>query len=350
MGDIITPYFPDKFPLNNAVGYFIPQPHSTIEIAEMMEYWYRAYPQFDKELAKYNLKTIGFRPLEHYGIICTKPIKSIEDFKGKRIRTYGFAYPAFVQALGGTPVSMSSTDGYEALQRGILDCSPIGPSLAHGWKYDEVAKYYIDVPIGASFGHMITMNLNSYKKLDEQTRAIIDGLGREYAMRYTDRPRRPHQEDRRGLEGQGRHRHPSAEGAVRQGRSTSRRSRRCARSGSRRPRPPACRPRSDRHRLRPLSREPDTPRAASQAGPPAACPREIRTPRCPPSNASTAPTAACCAPSRLISALSTFVMMVLVVANVARPLSAQQAADRHAGIHRVAAGAHHLSVGRAHAI
>jgi TRAP-type C4-dicarboxylate transport system substrate-binding protein len=185
IGDIITPYFPDKFPLNNAVGYFIPQPHSTIEIAEMMEYWYRVYPQFDQELAKYNLKTIGFRPLEDYGIICTKPINSIEDFKGKRIRTYGFAYPAFVQALGATPVSMSSSDGYEALQRGILDCSPIGPSLAHGWKYDEVAKYYIEVPIGASFGHMITMNRKSYEALDPPTRAILDGLGREYAMRYT---------------------------------------------------------------------------------------------------------------------------------------------------------------------
>ena len=73
----------------------------------MMEYWYRTYPQFEQELAKYNLKTIGFRPLEDYGIICTKPIHSIEDFKGKRIRTYGFAYPAFVQALGATPVSMS---------------------------------------------------------------------------------------------------------------------------------------------------------------------------------------------------------------------------------------------------
>jgi TRAP-type transport system periplasmic protein len=185
IGDVITPYFPDKFPLNNAIGYFIPQPHSTIEIAELLEYWHRQYPAFDKELEKYNLKVIGFRPLERYGIICTKPIKSVDDFKGKRIRTYGFAYPALVQALGGTPVSMTSTDGYEALQRGILDCSPIGPSLAHGWKYDEVAKYYVDVPIGASFGHMIVMNLNSYKKLDDQTRAIIDGLGREYAMRYT---------------------------------------------------------------------------------------------------------------------------------------------------------------------
>jgi TRAP-type C4-dicarboxylate transport system substrate-binding protein len=185
MGDIITPYFPDKFPLNNAVGYFIPQPHSTIEIGELMQYWHRVYPQFDQELAKYNLKAIGFRPLENYGMICRKPVKSIEDFKGLRIRTYGFAYPAFVQALGGTPVSMSSSDGYEALQRGILDCSPIGPSLAHGWKYDEVAKYYIDIPIGASFGHLIAMNLASYKKLDDATRSILDGLGEEYAMRYT---------------------------------------------------------------------------------------------------------------------------------------------------------------------
>ncbi|HUZ34053.1 MAG TPA: C4-dicarboxylate TRAP transporter substrate-binding protein [Xanthobacteraceae bacterium] len=185
IGDIITPYFPDKFPLNNAVGYFIPQPHSTIEIAELMQLWHRQYPQFDQELAKYNLKVIGFRPLEKYGLICNKPIKSIADLKGKRIRTYGFAYPALVHALGGTPVSMTSSDGYEALQRGILDCSPIGPSLAHGWKYDEVAKYYVDLPIGASFGHMIAMNLNSYNALDPQTKAILDGLGREYAMRYT---------------------------------------------------------------------------------------------------------------------------------------------------------------------
>jgi TRAP-type transport system periplasmic protein len=185
IGDIITPYFPDKFPLNNAIGYFIPQPHSTIDIAEMLEYWHRQYPPFDQELAKYNLKVIGYRPLEKYGIICNKPIHSIADFKGKRIRTYGFAYPALVHALGATPVSMTSSDGYEALQRGILDCSPIGPSLAHGWKYDEVAKYYVDLPIGASFGHLIAMNLNSYKKLDNETRAILDGLGREYAMRYT---------------------------------------------------------------------------------------------------------------------------------------------------------------------
>ena len=185
IGDIITPYFPDKFPLNNSVGFFIPQPKSTVEVGLAMHRWHRQYPQFDAEVKKYNLKTIGFRPLGNYGIICSKPIKSVADFKGKRVRTYGFAYPALVQALGGTPVSMSSTDGYEALQRGILDCSPIDPVLAHGWKYDEVAKYFVDVPIGASFGHMISMNRKAYDDMEPAARAILEGLGREYTIRYS---------------------------------------------------------------------------------------------------------------------------------------------------------------------
>jgi len=184
IGDIITPYFPDKFPLNNAVGFFIPQARSTVEISVLLHRWHREYPQYDAELTKYNLKVIGFRPLGGYGIICTKPIKSIAEFKGRRIRSYGFAYPALIEAMGGTPVSMNTTDAYEALQRGILDCSPIDPVLAHGYRYDEVAKYYVNVPLGASFGHMIAMNLKSYEKLDPQTRAIIDGLGREYGIRF----------------------------------------------------------------------------------------------------------------------------------------------------------------------
>ena len=184
IGDIVTPYFPDKFPLNNAVGFFIPQPNSTVDISVLMHRWHTEYPQYSEELKKYNLKAIGFRPLGGYGIICTKAVKSLADFKGRRIRSYGFAYPALIEALGGTPVSMSSTDGYEGLQRGILDCSPIDPVLAHGWKYDEVAKYYVNVPLGASFGHMITMNLKSYEKLDPATRAILEGLGREYGIRY----------------------------------------------------------------------------------------------------------------------------------------------------------------------
>ncbi|MBP0616879.1 C4-dicarboxylate TRAP transporter substrate-binding protein [Jiella mangrovi] len=184
-GDIITPYFPDKFPLNNAVGFFIPQPNSTLKIAELMEEWHKKYPQFDAELARYNLKAIGYRPLEDYGLLCTKPVKSVSDLKGLRIRSYGFAYPALIEALGATPVSINTAEAYEALERSIIDCTPIGPALARGWKYDEVAKYYIEMPLGASFGHLIAMNLDSYNGLDDATKAVVDKLGEDYAVEYS---------------------------------------------------------------------------------------------------------------------------------------------------------------------
>lgn len=186
IGDVVTPYFPDKLLINNAISFFIPQPKTSIELGAMMERWHQTYPQFDQEMAKYNLKVVGYRPLESYGMICTKPIRSAKEFNGVRIRSYGFALPALIKAMGGTPVSMDTPQAYEALQRGILDCSPVGPTLAHGWKYDEVAKYFIDIFLGASWGHLITMNRNSYNKLDEVTRAILEGIGSEYLVKYAN--------------------------------------------------------------------------------------------------------------------------------------------------------------------
>src|SRR3546814_17513278 len=95
-----------------------------------MDQWYQKYPQFSEQMAKYHMKTVGLRPLESYGMICTTPIRGMEDFKGKRIRAYGFALPALIETLGAVPVSMGTPEPYEALERGILDFSQVGPTLA----------------------------------------------------------------------------------------------------------------------------------------------------------------------------------------------------------------------------
>ncbi len=184
-GDVITPYFPDLLPLNNAVGFFIPQPMSTLKVGEAMQEWHHSYPQYADELARQNMRAIGFRPLESYGLLCTKPVASVADMQGLRIRSYGFAYPALIEAMGATPVSISTSDAYEALQRSVIDCTPIGPALARGWKFDEVAKYYVEVPFGASFGHIIMMNLDSYNAMDEGTQAVLNQLGQDYLVEYS---------------------------------------------------------------------------------------------------------------------------------------------------------------------
>ena len=184
MGPLVTPYFPDQFPINNAIPFFWPQPKSQAQLGELMLKWHDEHEEFGKELARYKLKLVSVRPLPAYGIICTKPVRTLADFKGLRIRSYGIALPAMIEALGAVPVSMADVDGYEALSNGVLDCSPGDPALTVGWKWADVAKYFIDVPMGASWGHILVMNLDKYNALPPDLKKIIDDMKRDYLAEF----------------------------------------------------------------------------------------------------------------------------------------------------------------------
>jgi TRAP-type C4-dicarboxylate transport system substrate-binding protein len=190
MGDLVVPYFPDQLPVNNALGFFWPQPHSPKTLAEMMKTFHETIPQFGDELTRFNMKLIGLRPLGYYGILCREPIRKVEDFEGKRIRAYGIALPAAIQAIGGVPVSMSTVETYEALERGVLDCTPIEPVIAHGQKYDEVAKYYIDAPLGASWGQFMVINTDKWATLPEGLQTLLTEIGNDYVNYFTSEQER----------------------------------------------------------------------------------------------------------------------------------------------------------------
>ena len=81
LGPLVTPYFPDQFPINNAIPFFWPQPKSQAQLGELMLKWHDEHPEFAKELAKFKLKMISVRPLPSYGMICSKPIRTMDDFR-----------------------------------------------------------------------------------------------------------------------------------------------------------------------------------------------------------------------------------------------------------------------------
>jgi TRAP-type C4-dicarboxylate transport system substrate-binding protein len=180
MGNIVTPYFPDQFVVNNAIPFFWPQPKSQAELGELMLKWHEQYPAFADELAKYNLKLITIRPLPPYGMICTSPIRTLDDFKGKRIRSYGVALPAMLEAVGAVPVGMADVEAYEAMSNNVLDCSVADVALVEAFKLDDVGKYFIDVPMGASWGHIIAMNTDVYDSLTPKEKEVIDGMKEDY--------------------------------------------------------------------------------------------------------------------------------------------------------------------------
>jgi TRAP-type C4-dicarboxylate transport system substrate-binding protein len=103
-----------------------------------------------------------------------KPIKTLEDMKGMKIRTPSAAQSAQLDALGATPIDMPVTQIYNNLDRGVIDATMIPMSAALDFKLIEVAKYFtIDAPLGRS-PFMVVMNEAKYKGLPANLKKVID--------------------------------------------------------------------------------------------------------------------------------------------------------------------------------
>jgi len=70
----------------------------------------------------------------------TKPVTSLADMEGLKIRTFSPETADLMSAIGATPVNVSSPEVYPALQRGVMDGVITGIGNMRGPKWSEVLK------------------------------------------------------------------------------------------------------------------------------------------------------------------------------------------------------------------
>jgi hypothetical protein len=68
-----------------------------------------------------------------------KPVKTMEDMKGMKIRAVGVMSDV-IKALGGLPVPLQMPDVYDALRRNVIDGVTVDLSTLKFWKFAEVVK------------------------------------------------------------------------------------------------------------------------------------------------------------------------------------------------------------------
>lgn len=123
------------------------------------------------ELAKYNMLPLFTHLLTAKIVLSTVPIRTLADFKGKKLATSGIT-TGVVVALGGVPISMSPPEQYEGLQKGIVD-GAIGPTaMAWDFKFYEVSKYYITFDMGPVLTPVV-INKDSWSKLPADAQKIF---------------------------------------------------------------------------------------------------------------------------------------------------------------------------------
>jgi len=135
-------------------------------------------PFFDKAAAKWKQKILYIAPWPAAGLWTKGKIKSVEDMKGLKTRTYDKNGALVVEATGGTPYALPFSEVYSSLATGLIDSVITSTPTAVDGKFWEVLKYFQRLNITQATD-MVTVNLKAFSKLDKKTQQILIDTGKE---------------------------------------------------------------------------------------------------------------------------------------------------------------------------
>jgi len=165
------------------VGHDLPGLASDFETVRKIADAYR--PVIEQRLReKFNGKLLIQWPFPPQILFCKEPIEKLADLKGRKVRVNGAVISAMVSSWGGTAVTLSGPEVYQAMQRGLVECAATGSQYGneHGWH--EVSKQLYVLPIGgyALVGHVARLDFwnglteAQQKTLSEQMAKLEKGL------------------------------------------------------------------------------------------------------------------------------------------------------------------------------
>ncbi|MBN1547923.1 MAG: C4-dicarboxylate TRAP transporter substrate-binding protein [Syntrophaceae bacterium] len=178
----ISPVFtPAKIPLAiipNSLPLVVPTLYTGLKAADEVV---RTYPPAAAEYEKNNVKCLFHTGVWHYNLISKKPVKSLEDIKGLKVRTFGYLSKAWDE-LGGVPVTIPISQAYDALQKGVIDGVLTQPySMWKSTRLCEVAKSFTRMDLGC-LPTPVIMNLDTWKKLPEKVQKEMLNVANEMPL------------------------------------------------------------------------------------------------------------------------------------------------------------------------
>ncbi|MFZ9635740.1 MAG: TRAP transporter substrate-binding protein DctP [Alphaproteobacteria bacterium] len=130
---------------------------------------------FDKYGNK-QVKVVGCATGGKEAFISKVPIRKVDDFKGKKIRSpEGLAADVF-RRVGGAPVAMPPSETYTALDKGVVDAADDSTySMSDSVGLFKVAKFPIYPGIHSMPILQFTVNMASWNRLNSAEQAAVDG-------------------------------------------------------------------------------------------------------------------------------------------------------------------------------
>jgi len=147
MAGMSSAYFPSELPFFSAPNSLPMTMVNLKQSSSLMPKLMSEVPEFREEAARQNIRPLFFHLLNPYLLVSKTPITSLEDLKGKKVRTWGDDLPKLFSAAGAVPVTILIHELYESLEHGVVDATPFSIDMVKTYKLYEVAKHISEVVI-----------------------------------------------------------------------------------------------------------------------------------------------------------------------------------------------------------
>jgi len=170
IGWCVQGYWPEQTPLSDVILLpFVPIPSAEKGSVALWQL-YEKFPAIQKEFTE-------VMPLVLYTsspnlLVSKRPVKTLDDFKGLKIRTLGGPPIEMAKALGAVPTLIPMPDVYQSLDKGVIDAALAPWEAVHEFRLYEVAKYYTIAPFYASY-FSVCANRQKIESLPKDVRAEI---------------------------------------------------------------------------------------------------------------------------------------------------------------------------------
>jgi len=167
-------YTPAELPITNAIQELgLNYSDALVMIAAATDFNMHN-PSAKKQWQKAGLVYTGGYSTQPYNLMCREPVRSLADLKGKRLRTAGAAMSRWVEAVGAVPVNVPSSEMYQGVEKGSLDCAVNVASDLKSRSLWDVAKHTTMAPLGLYWsGPMWGFNQEFWADLSPEHRAVF---------------------------------------------------------------------------------------------------------------------------------------------------------------------------------
>lgn len=156
-----------------AIGGMPHDPAKFIEASNSMR------PVLEEQFRKQNVEMLWTQGSGPLIVVCRdRHMKTVADWKGRKVRTAGRWQAEQILALGASAVSMDPSEQYLALQNRTIDCALSVSVLASALKLHEVAPKVtiLHLPVNVS-AYIVHKPL--FDKLSAEDRATLKRIGQE---------------------------------------------------------------------------------------------------------------------------------------------------------------------------